>query len=291
MILQPQEYFAIVRQLPDPNDSNTYYVRAVIRNARTDALIDTINLTDRGSRRFSQSWQTPADSSGLGFYISICTTVYTDSGYTAKSDVYAEEMETYLLDNRFRNLGGGAGGSDVDYKKIRTIFIEVLTTFNFSGMFEGIVRSIKDIDIKGIFTWLKSIDKTALSTENKVKEIASREVETIEPIDLTPLMEAIKANKPEKLDLSSILQAIKELSGLLTSMDFSTISKAYPELVTKASELHKSFSEINKNISGVDSQMKDFVYLMAKQGNSKSVETAKPNYTEIAGRIMGIQPK
>lgn len=123
MQLQPQEIFTVVRQLHDWSDTDTNYVQAVIRNARTDELLATLNLTDKGSRRFSKTWQVKADPSGLGFYITITTTVFTDSGYTTKNSNYGEEMNTYLVDERKRNLGG-SGGNDVDYKKIRDIFKE-----------------------------------------------------------------------------------------------------------------------------------------------------------------------
>ncbi len=85
LVLQPQKSFTVVRQIANHLDSATYYVRAVIRNAYTDELIETLDLTSRGSQRFSKNWQVPADPSGEGFYISIVTSVYTDSGYTTKS--------------------------------------------------------------------------------------------------------------------------------------------------------------------------------------------------------------
>src|SRR5574337_612585 len=100
MQLEPREYFTIARGLEDYTDSTTYYVRAVIRNARTDALIDTVNLTDNGNRRFTKAWQVPADPSGLGFYIIVTTTVYTDSGYTTKAENYLERFEEHLVQNR-----------------------------------------------------------------------------------------------------------------------------------------------------------------------------------------------
>ena len=80
LTLQPQASFTLVRQIANHTDSSTYYVRAVIRNAYTDELISTLDLTDRGSQRFSKNWQVPADPSGEGFYLSIVTSVYTDSG-------------------------------------------------------------------------------------------------------------------------------------------------------------------------------------------------------------------
>lgn len=123
MQLQPQEYFTVVRQLHDWNDTDTNYVQAVIRNARTDELLATLELNDKGSRRFSKEWQVKADTSGLGYYITITTSVFTDSDYTTKNANYGDEMNTYLVDERKRIQGGG-GGSDIDYKKIAQIVKE-----------------------------------------------------------------------------------------------------------------------------------------------------------------------
>lgn len=124
MQLNPLEQFTVVRQIEDHTDLNTYYVRAVIRNARTDALITTLNLTNQGNQRFSRAWQVSPDVSGQGFYVSITTSVYTDSGYTTKSENYGDREQTYLVQARMNNVlggSGGGGGPDIDYKKIKEI--------------------------------------------------------------------------------------------------------------------------------------------------------------------------
>ncbi len=126
--LNPSEQFPIVRGLTDHTDSATYYVRAVIRNAKTDAILATVNLADQGDgRRFLYTWQVVADSSGQGLWISITTSVYTDSGYTTKG-TYRDEFETYLVQDRVNPflLGGGGGGADVNYEKIKKIVQEVI---------------------------------------------------------------------------------------------------------------------------------------------------------------------
>lgn len=128
MQLTPREYFTVARGLEDHTDGATYYVRAVIRDARTDVLIDTINLTNQGDgHRFSLPWQVPADPSGQGFYVLVTTSVYTDSGYTTKSELYGDKYDTYLVHRRpTASFGSGGGGPDVDYKKVRKIVEEVV---------------------------------------------------------------------------------------------------------------------------------------------------------------------
>lgn len=126
--ISPQEPLPLVYLLSDPTDTATYYVRAVLRDSGTNTVIATINLTNQGNRRFSAVTQAPNDASGLGRYIDITVSVYTNSNYTTKSDNYQEEMTKYLVQTRWSLAfgGGGGGGSDIDYKKIREINLDIL---------------------------------------------------------------------------------------------------------------------------------------------------------------------
>lgn len=96
-----------------------------MRNSATGAIIKLAGLNyvnlivDSGnSRRFAQNIQAPNDPSGFGFWIDVTTSVYTDSGYTTKSLIYEENIERYLVGERW-NLSQGAGGGwvTVDDKK------------------------------------------------------------------------------------------------------------------------------------------------------------------------------
>lgn len=128
LVLQPQNYFTIVHQIPNHLDHSTYYVQAVIRNAFTDAIIATVNLTDKGGQRFKYDWPVPADPSGQGFYVSIVTSVYTDSGYTTKSENYGDDENTYLVQERvLLRMPGGQGGMDT--YDARRIFREEFAAF------------------------------------------------------------------------------------------------------------------------------------------------------------------
>jgi hypothetical protein len=119
MQLIPQKDFTVVRQIADHTDASTYYVQAVIRNAYTDAVIATLDLDSKGDQRYSKNWKVVADTSGEGLYVSIVTSVYTDSGHTAKSANYGDEEMTYLVKDLGRTIGGGGGGiSAYDLKRI-----------------------------------------------------------------------------------------------------------------------------------------------------------------------------
>src|SRR5438552_2121522 len=122
--LNPLEDFTIARGLEDHTDSTTYYVRAVVRNAKTDDAIATVTLDDKGDgHRFTKKWQVPADQTGLGFYILVMTSVYTDSGYTTKSPNYGDKYETYLVQSRMNPV---IDVPQIDYKGIRKMIQEEL---------------------------------------------------------------------------------------------------------------------------------------------------------------------
>lgn len=204
MQLHPREQFTIVRQIEDHTDSATYYVQAVVRNAKTDALLATVNLTDQGSRRFSKTYSVPVDVSGQGFYISVLTSVYTDSGYTTKSQNYGDKMDIYLVQDRVNpNLGSGGGGSDVSYKKIREIVREeavaAVKAINIPEakvvtVTKEVVREVKvptAVDIK--FPSQKPILDAIKAVGKKVDEKPVTEIPEVHEMDMTPMMEKIDA--------------------------------------------------------------------------------------------------
>ncbi len=207
--LDPQETFVICRQLDDPTDTNKYYVRAYIRNAKTDELLDTIDLTDQGDQRFRGEYQVPADVSGEGFYITITTKVYTDSGYTNESPNYAREENQYLVQKRYNPILGSGGGGGVDYKKLRRIVREVVRE-------ETAPIAQKNIDFNPV---VKEIERTK-------KEIRKIKIPKLEKFDYAKIekkveretagiidkIKKIKIPEPEKLDLSEVIAAVNTLS-------------------------------------------------------------------------------
>lgn len=222
MQLNPRETFSIVRQIEDHTDTSTYYVRAVIRNAKTDAIIQVngnnyLNLVDRGSQRFSQTWQVPADPSGQGFYVSILTSVYTDSGYTTKSQNYGDKMETYLIQDRMNaNLGGVGGGPDIDYKKIRRIVEEVVKETNKPVVFPKIPEvKIPEVDI-----------------ETPLKEAVDYICEEIKNI---------KMPQPEKLEpvLKAFSQLEKTVKGLVVTEDVKKLESQLGEISKEVKQIRK----------------------------------------------------
>lgn len=219
--LQPREKYQIVRQLPDPADSTTYYIQAVVRDSVSDTILSTIQLTDKGSRRFKREYEVPADISGMGFYIDITTTVYTDSGYTSKSTTYGEELEQYLVFDRISKTIGGGHSTDVDYKKIQKMIdsaIKILTP-----------KEVEKEDYSSILSALEGI-KT---------DIASIEMPEAEKIELVPVMEAIKSTE------TTVLKAIDDKKIDFPEVDLDPILEAIDLK-------HQDMSDIEDKLDGIE---------------------------------------
>jgi len=311
MTLNPGEYFTIVRQLPDPNDSATYYVRAEIRNARTDELIETVALADRGSRRFSQPWKVPFDTTGLGFYISVLTAVYTDPSYTTPSDVYSQEIQTYLVDNRFRNLGGGGGGDSVDYKKLAKVLHDELSKIEqpeldlspvmtaleqLSAAHSGIIPIVKRSDQK--LTTLSAAHRDLHAKADALLEKEPPAFPEIPTTDLSPVLSAIndlpsKLPKHEPTDLTPLTSS---LEALRTSLDAGTLQK----LAEAAAQLQQvlisddfktateKIPSIAESVGNLENNLKDFLYVTQKQ-RPEPKEPAKPDYHANARALIGMK--
>jgi len=203
LVLQPQSEFAIVRQIANHLDTGTYYVSAVIRYAYTDELIGRVALSLKGEQRYANNFRMPADTSGQGYYVSIVTSVYTDSDFTTKSENYGDEENTYLVQERVLNTLRGGGG--LDSRTTRRIIAEELEKIKFPEQEKITIPKQKEYDNKfnEISKELTSIKDLvgALPTQNsdlrpvmtRLNELA-QEVRT-KPVtpetDLTPVVELI----------------------------------------------------------------------------------------------------
>lgn len=265
MTLEPQEQFTIVRQLADHTDPNTYYVRASVREAKTDKLLARIPLVNRGENRYSQNWQVIADMSGLGTYISITTEVFINSSYATKSNNYGDEIQTYKVMNTRRSGGGSGGaGADVDYKKIRTMIEEVVSDIKFPETKEvsfdkvlsaidklsNTVKSIKipefptipKVDIQSVVKQIKTLENSILKG---IGDIPGRDKN-----DILPLAEAV-----EKIDVESINTTVKSaVQDFFKIMDgLEKFSESIPELQEKLQNIEQDFKDIlyGMNVAGV----------------------------------------
>lgn len=234
MQLQPTEQFTISRQLADPDDIDTNYVQATVRNAKTDALLKTISLSNKGSQRFTAVYEVPADVSGEGFWITITTLVYANAGYTVRNPNYNAEQSTYLVQDRPNKLqNGGGSGADVDYKKITKII-------------DGIVNPPEDPKAKEkkegpLAPVIALLNKSiAIGEAINAKELPETPKPS-EPVDLTPVLSA----------LSDVLTAIRDIPDKVPKTELEPLQSAVNDLTDAIKitlEKHDALAEENYSI-------------------------------------------
>lgn len=285
--LRPSEQFTIVRQLDDPFDTTTYYVRAVVRNLSDDSVLETINLTDNGSQRFSKAWSVVSDNTGDGRWISITTTVYTNSGYTTKSESYREQAETYLVQERFnpfkhRNLLGG--GADVDYKRIRKIFEEELKKLNIEQFTKEMFQEIISPLVRRVSTISQEIKDASEATQSVAQEVKS--IDFVAKMgefkkELGDLVMQIKVPEPKEADLAPIAQRVDEIMGSLRE-EIGRVEKAHDTIID-LEKIGGSMSAIADMSTTLEQQLRDFIYAWSA---SRGKEEAKQkSFRELAGTI------
>lgn len=243
----------ILRKLGDHTDLTTYYVRAVVRNSISGEIIETINLIDSGSnsRRFYKLYEVPSDISGQGFYIDIETSVYSDSGYTTKASTYTDDLEQYLVFDRMPKSSGG-GGVDVDYKKIEKILAEMMKPLS----------GLKNIDLAPVLTQIKGV----------MNDVRAIKIPKPEKVDHTPVLEAIRSSVKDiiKSIIEKPVTPVTELAGLEAKI-LDSINKKEPNL----EQVFKYFTKIEKLIN---THMEEYA----------SREGAKEKLAEIKEALGGV---
>lgn len=246
MQLFSQQNFTLVRQIPDHTDPTTYYVRAVIRNALTDVILATLNLEDKGGQRFKKDWRVPADTSGEGFYVSVITSVYTDSGYTTKASSYGDDENTYLVTSRSMSVGGkGGGGGSLSIRDIRDVIKEELKPYKPKKITFPKQKEIEIPEyemkwdqvleaIEGLKPLLEKIptektDTSPISEALKTLNEAISQIPT-EVVDLTPVLSKLDEDRSEKdLQHGDLMNNNKDFNESLPSILEKIVSKVMKE--------------------------------------------------------------
>lgn len=241
MILQPQVAFPIVRQIANHTDLTTYYVRAVVRNA-SGTTIDTVDLASQGNQRYQTSWQVPADPSGQGSYISIVTSVYTDSGYTTKSENYGDEENTYLVFDRVMPAMRGGAGGGIDSRTVRRIIQEELAKLPppekmefpdipmYEMRWDDIISEVQNVQkIIALLPKPEKTDVTPVLDGISRVEKAIQNKEVTPATDLSPILEKMTEEKEDR-DISH-----DEMRSMLKEME-QRVSKNVPDSVIKRME-------------------------------------------------------
>lgn len=216
MQLRPNEQTGIVYLISDTTDNNTYYVQAIIRDTKTGSVLSTTNLTQdsNNGRRFFATVQAPTDPSNQGRWVDITVTVYIDSGYSTKSPIYPETLNTYLVQERWSTVFGGNGGVDVNYEKIE----KLLKTFS-----KSIVGSIKIPKTK-----IPDIERIVAQNTKKLSFMV-RALPTVQHIeDLKKSHSTLEKSISNLPNLTHILQIVESIGTLGKGVD------AHPAKVIKS---------------------------------------------------------
>jgi hypothetical protein len=219
MLLQPGQQFTIVRQLGQPGDATTYYVKAIVRNSTTGNIVSTVNLTDRTNQRFTGILQVPQDPLGFGYYLDITTYVYTDAGYSTLSDLYTVENVPYLVFDRLTLGKNTSGGGDwTDYEKINKMIKKAISEIAFP---EIKIPEQKEADLTSIVSSLEEISvKINGDVENSITPIAKKLTELQKNVEksIFGLKEIINSRKEfTETDITPILSKLIEVKEDIVS--------------------------------------------------------------------------
>lgn len=227
IILQPQVAFPIVRQIANHLDATVYYVRAVMRDAQ-GVIIDTVALDSQGDQRYQASWAVPTDPTGRGSYISIVTSVYTDSGFTTKSPDYGDEETTYLIFDRVMPaMRGGGNATGIDSRTVRRIFQEE---------YEKIREEL--------------IPKPVVFSDMPKQEPA-RWDELL--FALNSLKDQLQTLKPEKVDFKPLFDALESLRSDVNSLD-----------IPKPTDIEPLMSKLDEKEQDDDLSRQEIVILLSQ---------------------------
>lgn len=236
--LQPQKAFTVVRQIANHLDSGTYYVQAKIRDAYTDELLATVDMPLASAQRYRGAWQVCADPSGEGRYVSIVTSVYTDAGFTTKSENYGDEETTYLVQDRVLVGRGGGGLGMSDVRRIMREELEKLPkpeAFDYSRIPEPKDMQDRTDEILAAIKENKP-EKAEMPDLEPIRQDIAAVKEAIEqkpvtePTDLTPILTALQdKNETDGLDFSEVKESLAGIEGSIVSKVEETIKQAIAE--------------------------------------------------------------
>jgi uncharacterized membrane-anchored protein YhcB (DUF1043 family) len=192
-------------------DTATYYPVVTITDKRSGAvLLPATELDNLGSDRYGTDWNVPQDPSGQGRQICKVITVYEDAAHTAISGIYGSwETDFLIYDIKpLGGVGGGGGGSYIDYNAIRKMIVEEInkipkTEIDFKELLEeiGEVKTGVKEKIRQVF----NLDKKTENLSNLEKELE----QTIKEVDSRSLKSEIRINNAID-DFNQKIDAISE---------------------------------------------------------------------------------
>lgn len=241
-------------------DETTYYVRAVIRDVRTETILDTIDLEDLGGGRFYATWNVVQDPTGQGREIEVQKTVYEDSGYTQVSGIYGRWLDRYTVYDFHAagraGAGGWGGGESIDYATVRKIMAEELR--ELLGLLPKPSAPVEDTTLGARMRELIRIGKKADAIEDLEEKIASALttfITTVEKAERDIKATAETASRDFSRETTETLALLKEqVSSIVDALDTRLEQKTDDELTHFSAKLKEV---LDNSIDTLTDQMQE----------------------------------
>ncbi len=254
-------------QIPQLQDTATYYVRAVVKDLISSSILGTYNLDALGNQAFSKEWTTPPDNTGgNGRTLVITFTVYDDAGYSTPSVNYGAKAEYFRVIQPWNLMVGGSSGwggvgfgaGDVskpileEYVKHRGALSEENKKYH-EGLKQEIQNLTEEVSLlrTEVSNILSSADKNSsnkiealngsFSHLKKSHEEAMRSMKDVSTLhektksEMSKEMEKKMLEYPAKLGNSFVVALEKKIGELKNEMqnDFNTQMVAFFKLLTE----------------------------------------------------------
>lgn len=273
MILIPGTTHVITWSKQNLADTTTYYVRAVIRDVRTNSTLATVNLTSLGGDRYSGNWKVVGDPTGNGREVEIEKTVYEDAAYTVVSGIYGRWLDQYsvfALNNRNNTGGFGGSGQSVDYKRIEQMIASAIAS----------IPPAPPVNLDAVMGNLGEVKKTL---GERLREI----------FNLAQKADSLEETEKRAIDVvKEFITVVTKLTGEL-KQEISDSKDEIKGFVSQARDVHTSFLDTltAKTDTDLEHIISTFTKVLSQAGSEIGDKLASEISTQLAKplKVQAVQ--
>jgi len=264
----------------------------VIKDAVNDTILETVDLDNKGSYYYRTNWKCVWDNTmARGRYITITTSVYTTNSYTTKSPNYGDELQIYVVQERWdaakmQSMGGGQSYSGITASDVRKVIKKELENIKFPKVKD--IKFPKQKEYEANFNDItKELDKirtlvgTLPAQNNDLRPVISRLDELVDEVQMKPVTKETnlkpilklldkhhkdKSNSKEIKGVSNILDGIKSRLNKVEKELLKNVADKMTEIVKD--EIDKLNITIPANLlsKGEDEKKSNINKLKSKYG-------------------------